>query len=419
MAEYTMIHGDCLEVMRAMPANLASSVICDPPYGLAPRTKGKAKGGFMGKEWDAVVPGVEFWKAALRIAKPGAILMAFGGARTQHRLACAIEDAGWELRDVFMWLFGSSMPKGIDISKKLDQIAGAEREVVGTGQSESARSVLNMANYPETLGGGYDITAPATTLAQQWHGWNSGTKPMYEPILVAMKPLDGSFAHNAVRWGVAGYNVGGSRIGTERTATYGRRNGTGTSLEWSKYESPDGFQGETHEGRYPGNVAMDESVARVLDAQTGISKSSGGVIKRAGAQIRQLEGRTDRPAVIPDGQGYTDSGGASRFFRVIESDEDETRFLYAAKTSKRERQHGLGEGESNGHPTLKPIKVMRWLCRLTNTPTGGVVFDPFAGSGSTGVGALLEGREFIGIELNREYYDIAVKRLEQAVKDAP
>lgn len=215
-----LYHGDCLDVMRELPADSVDSVITDPPYGLE----------FMGRDWDHGIPGVRFWTEALRVAKPGAMLLAFGGTRTFHRLAVAIEDAGWEIRDCVMWVYGSGFPKSHDIGKAIDRAAGAEREVVGTGahgkgsysQGMSKKTGFRpyVAGLPsENNNGQHAITAPATPAAQLWDGWGTALKPAWEPIIVAMKPRDGTFAENAQAWGVAGLWVDGGRVlGSEELA---------------------------------------------------------------------------------------------------------------------------------------------------------------------------------------------------------
>ena len=204
-----IVCGDNLDVMRGMDECSVDTIITDPPYGLK----------FMGKSWDHGVPGVPYWAECLRVAKPGAMLLAFGGTRTHHRLMCAIEDAGWEIRDCIMWVYGSGFPKSHAIGKAIDKAAGAEREVVG--------SKVGLPGYSDTresdesgYGGGWKdpkaecaITAPATDASKLWHGWGTALKPAYEPIILAMKPLDGTFAQNALKWGVAGLWIDGGRVG--------------------------------------------------------------------------------------------------------------------------------------------------------------------------------------------------------------
>jgi site-specific DNA-methyltransferase (adenine-specific) len=215
----TVYCGDCLEVMADLEDNTIPTIITDPPYGLA----------FMGKDWDRGVPGVRYWKEALRVAKPGAMLLAFGGTRTHHRLMCAIEDAGWEIRDVLNWLYGSGFPKSHDISKAIDKAAGATREVVGPNRYAGRRTEGSGPDNGDACYGQYAIpgneTAPSTPLAQTWDGWGTALKPAWEPIIVAMAPLDGTFAQNAEKWGVAGLWIDGGRIPTDEDT--GRLNHTG------------------------------------------------------------------------------------------------------------------------------------------------------------------------------------------------
>jgi DNA modification methylase len=389
-----LYQGNCLEILPTLEANSVDTIITDPPYGLS----------FMGKEWDHGVPGEPFWREALRVAKPGAILMAFGGSRTYHRLTCAIEDAGWEIRDCMMWLYGSGFPKSHDIGKGIDRAAGKKREVVGPGVFAARRPASRRVSDGGSpvgeaalhYGDGHNITAPATPLAQQWHGWGTALKPAYEPIIVAQKPLDGTYAQNAEKWGVAGLWIDGGRISTSDDLSGGTYGGT-----FSGSRNEDGSLckaiGSGDKGRWPANLILDDESAAAI-------------------------------------------GEPSRFF-------------YTAKASRAEREFGLdelpmsirknpmrsanGTGEKNfvggfpdvkarnTHPTVKPLAVMRYLCRLTKTPTGGVVLDPFAGSGTTLMAALLEGRDAIGIELEQEYFEIMRRRVEAvqaqiaAVADMP
>jgi len=381
--------------MPTLEANSVDTIVTDPPYGLS----------FMGKDWDHGVPGVAFWREALRVAKPGAMMLAFGGTRTFHRLTCAIEDAGWEVRDVVSWLYGQGFPKSADISKLIDKQAGAEREIVGRKTGRSATPVSDMRgghmHAGGTKAGAFDasaITAPATPAAQTWHGWGTALKPAWEPVILAMKPLDGTFAENAGKWGVAGLNVDGARIPITDGATMARNNKPGDNGWKNASGGPNAaaLNGEPS-GRWPANLLLDEAAAEALDAMSGVSKSTGGGGYRpAGTDTRNgIYGKYgDRQ--LPGNVGLGDTGGASRFF-------------YVAKASRRDR------GEGNIHPTCKPTQLMQYLVRLTSTPTGGVVLDPFMGSGTTGVACMLEGRSFVGIEREAEYIEIARRRIAAAV----
>jgi site-specific DNA-methyltransferase (adenine-specific) len=364
---WRMHHGDCREVMASMDADSVDAIVSDPPYGLA----------FMGKGWDHAVPGVEFWAEALRVAKPGAHLVAFGGTRTFHRLACAIEDAGWEMRDCLSWLYGSGFPKSHDVSKAMDKAAGVEFD---------ARPASGVGFMGPSGPGGYNVTknhltrvGESTDLARQWQGWGTALKPAWEPIILARKPLAGTVAANVALHGTGALNVDGCRVGTDG----GTAKGT-FPKEPSNGTYGNGINGaceivDIGKGRWPANVVLDEDAA----AQVG----------------------------------------------------EPSRFFYTAKASRRERDAGLdGMGSRavgslnmrtdahahatgnatkparNHHPTLKPIALMRWLCRLV-TPPGGLVMDPFTGSGTTGCAAVLEGFGFVGIEQDAEYVAIAEARI--------
>ena len=371
MTRYELHLGDCRDVMATLPAESVDAIVCDPPYGLS----------FMGKGWDHGVPGVDFWVEALRVLKPGGHLIAFGGTRTYHRLAVAIEDAGFEVRDCLMYLYGSGFPKSLDVSKAMDKRAGIE---------EWKESTPNPAARPGNGPGAVTSTGwekpqrppkpvVETDLAKEWHGWGTALKPAYEPAILARKPLRGTVADNVAQWGTGGLNIDGCRVGS------------GGQLKWSAPRDMGFHRGtyaeqyeatESPLGRWPSNVILDEEAAAALDAQSGT--------------------------------------GASRFF-------------YTAKASRAEREAGLEGMEkikagamtgaeyredrptkhpmrANHHPTVKPIDLMRYMVRLV-TPPGGVVLDPFMGSGSTGCGAMLEGMRFIGIDITPEYVEIARRRI--------
>jgi len=334
-----LLHGDCLDRLRELPDCSVDACVTDPPYGLS----------FMGKAWDYDVPGAEVWREVLRVLKPGGHLLAFAGTRTQHRMAVQIEDAGFEIRDMIAWVYGSGFPKSLDVSKAIDKAAGAEREVVGRAKGAGTKD-------PDSFGNGhnaeYNITAPATPAAQQWSGWGTALKPALEPITVARKPFKGTVAANVLEHGTGAINVDGCRVGTEQryNPSAGNKSG-GNSLNMSAVGMPQDADGRMAAGRWPANLIHDGS---------------------------------DEPCAL--------LGDAARFF-------------YCAKASKADR------GEGNGHPTVKPTDLMRYLCRLV-TPPGGVVLDPFMGSGSTGKAAALEGFRFIGIEREAEYLEIARGRVQ-------
>lgn len=404
--------GDCLDVMRGMQDNSVDAVITDPPYGL----------GFMGKDWDHGIPGMDFWEAALRVAKPGATLLAFGGTRTFHRLACAIEDAGWEIRDTIMWVYGSGFPKSHNISKAIDREAGAERVTI----SEYQRAGRSGGILGEKVRITHGITAPATPAAIQWDGWGTALKPAWEPIIVAMKPCDGTFAQNALAWGVAGLWIDGARVGTNGGTAKGNQ-----PTRPSNGICGNGINGggvvALNYGRWPANLihdGSDEVLAGFPEAGSFLKQN----IRRPKEESHPygIYGSDNRERTITT---FGDAGSAARFF-------------YCAKASRAERERGLegmearqyglhdddgyrqpGERKANHtapmpsrnhHPTVKPLALMVYLCRLTMTPTGGVVLDPFMGSGTTGIAAVQTGRDFIGIELDPAYYAIAEQRIEEA-----
>ena len=432
-----MIHGDCREVMATLDADSVDAVVCDPPYGLS----------FMGKVWDHGVPGVEFWVEALRVAKPGAHLLAFGGTRTYHRLACAIEDAGWEIRDCVMYVYGSGFPKSHDVSKAIDKAAGAEREKVpATGGLHKNRN-LNDDGWSK-IGEGeptMDSASPATDAARQWSGWGTALKPAWEPIIVARKPLCGTVAENVLKHGTGGINVDGCRVASsdEIAAVTGKATLCGTrdgydrpwkhdpaALAARQERANAAIEKANTLGRWPANVIHDGSDEVVrLFPETG---ASSGRPRRNTAAAHNATNSMGKSAEDWTTLRHDDNGGSA------------ARFFYCAKASKADRDEGC-EGlpqtikqsvahcdkrhgtlpytnepremkprpRGNHHPTVKPTALMRYLCRLV-TPPGGVVLDPFTGSGSTGKAAILEGFRFIGIEREAEYVEIARARIAAA-----
>ena len=425
-----LINSDCIEAMKAMPENSVDSIVTDPPYEL----------GFMGKSWDStgIAFNIEVWQEALRVLKPGGHLIAFSGSRTYHRMAVAIEDAGFEIRDQIMWVYGSGFPKSMDISKQLDKQEGVWRGRAGAVVSENGS--MSAPNYERT-----PKEPPFTEEAQQWDGWGTALKPAHEPMVLARKPLIGTVANNVLTYGTGGLNIDGSRVPSD----------DGFEKAWDKpvstnISAPNGkfiTEGSQHTvdltsnrpvgGRFPANFIHDGSDEVVaLFPDTG--KSTGGRIgKKSMGDVTN----------VPAGQyeagdpGYGDSGSAARFF-------------YCAKASKRDRNEGLdgftgkeigakGNGlarkcatcsasvidgcecvdrtfinptRANHHPTVKPTDLMRYLVRLV-TPQGGVVLDPFMGSGSTGKACAYEGFDFIGIDQSAEYVAIAQARIDFAQSD--
>jgi len=470
--------GDCLEVMRGWPDNFVDTALLDPPYGL----------GMMGKGWDsfrreriekqreidcigqregsAMIAGdydhrrdreyqawCQAWAAELlRVCKPGAMMMCFGGTRTWHRLACAIEDAGWEITDCLMWLYGSGFPKSLDISKAIDKAAGAARELgdvrgprqanalkLGTRTSEGHHPgwIRPWMTDPEGVERNCRTSIPATDAAKLWDGWGTALKPAWEPIIMARKRCEATFAANALKHGVAGLNIDGTRIPTApKDAADMARCNTLHSGTFIPRRTEVGAMGRTYPGqpldtnvgRWPANVVLDEEAAALLDEASGVISGQMGMTTNTAYRFQPGENWDKEKQSFNRGQ--FDSGGASRFF-------------YTAKASSSERSAGCGaldtrsaaettgrqpgsaglesprasqtsqRGYRNDHPTVKPLALMEWLAKLTMTPTGGLVLDPFFGSGTTGVACNRVGRPWIGIELDEHYCDIARKRCAQ------
>jgi len=396
---------DCLDGMKLLDDNSVDSIVTDPPYGLSKEPniievlthwlndeeyKHPSKG-FMGKEWDSFVPGPAIWKEVFRVLKPGGHLLCFAGTRTYDLMCMSIRLAGFEIRDCIQWLYGSGFPKSHDISKAIDKKLGAERKVLGASPNwrESKRDREKDGKMEVRGKNAGLITEPATPEAQEWNGWGTALKPANEPIVLARKPIsEKTIAENVLKWGTGGLNIDGCRIGTEEIKTYGKRKGQGVSLEWSKYTSPEGYEGETHQGRFPANVILDEEAGRMLDEQSGILKSGGGnkANKKPPARKSQVIPTKDTGEIWEQ-----NSGGASRFF-------------YCAKASKKER------GEGNNHPTVKPVSLIKYLVTLV-TPPDGVCLDPFMGSGTTAVACININRNYIGFEIDPDYYEAAQERM--------
>ena len=393
--------GDCLEVMRTLPGNSVKSMITDPPYGLS----------FMGKKWDYDVPSIEIWRECLRVLKPGAHALIFAGSRTQHRMAVNVEDAGFRILDTLMWVYGSGFPKSINISKALDKAAGKEREVVGKyripvdsdagNAGKILRSVTQNGGCFDATSGkeGTPITAPATPEAELWDGWGTHLKPSFEPIILAMKPNDGSYAQNALKHGVAGINVDECRIDSVVLDNEKRTSNSGTSDDLNfgttNKRAPK-FKGERHnpKGRFPANVIFDEEAARLLDQQSGELKSGGGIKSTSNKYVYRGQS-LHNSSTKGDGKNFDKSqGGASRFF-------------YCPKASKSDR------GDGNNHPTVKPIKLIQYLVTLLSYPEDNLILDPFGGSGTTAVACENLKRRWIMCEKSEAYCEIAARRIEE------
>ena len=421
--------GDCLDKLKELPDNSVDSIVTDPPYGLS----------FMNKKWDYDVPSTEIWTECLRVLKPGGHLLSFGGSRTYHRMAVRIEDAGFEIRDQIMWIYGSGFPKSHNIGKAVDKLQGNEREVVGTSDKKSFES---WADFTERE---FERKDNNITKGQsEWEGWGTALKPAHEPIVVARKPLsEKSVAENVLKWGTGGLNIDVSRIGltSQKDLDDYRFNMDGnlrtTKKDGEKLGMYDGGwkvekeQKELPEGRWPANIILDEEAGQILDEQSGISTGKVGMTQQSSPNNIYQGFKSKGDKKVND--GITDKGGASRFF-------------YCPKTSKKDRDEGLdgfedkenklwngNEGHKgigdfypdgterpeyklkNNHPTVKPTSLMEYLIKLV-TPVGGIVLDPFMGSGSTGKASVRNGFDFIGIEREEEYIKIAEARINNEIK---
>lgn len=379
-----VIHADCLDAMRAMPDSSIDAIVTDPPYGLS----------FMERDWDHAVPGVPFWAEALRVAKPGAHLVAFGGTRTYHRLTCAIEDAGWEIRDCLSWLYGSGFPKSLDVSKAIDKAAGAEREVVGYQRLTGTAAIEGYTGRASVAASGgtsvgavkmSPLTAPATDAAKQWQGWGTALKPAWEPIILARKPLVGTVAANVLAHGTGAINVDACRIGISADDSIHAKNPhtVGTIGANGIYGSGEATLYKVPHGRWPANVALDEEAAAMLGDPSRFFYTAKASRSERDAGCDAIEARPQDPTRAvdaPGGNNPRNNGAVPR---------------------------------ANSHPTVKPVALMRWLVRMV-TPPGGVVLDPFCGSGTTLVAAIEEGFDCVGVEREAEYVAIIEARVAAA-----
>ena len=382
-----LILGDSVDKLKELDDNSIDSIVTDPPYGLS----------FMGKKWDYDVPSQEIFEECLRVLKPGGYLLSFAGSRTYHRMAVRVEDAGFEIRDQIMWIYGSGFPKSLNIGKKVDE----------------------------------------------YEGWGTALKPAHEPIVMARKPLsEKTVVNNVLEWGTGGINIDDSRIGTTTKTNGGKANKENNRIAANGGYVNDVSSQEHNYGRFPANIIFDEEAGKILDEQSGISKSTGGRSgNKEGVGQNGIYGQYSGE-VRDENPGLGDTGGASRFF-------------YCPKTSKRDRNEGLDEFEDkyyaagnqakaelkrgnvefnsnkgkgrderhnhnqvgvskNNHPTVKPTDLMLYLIRLI-TPKGGTTLDPFMGSGSTGKAAVRGGFDFVGIEREKEYMEIAEARIQYEI----
>ena len=416
-----IINGDCLEELKKLEDNSVDAVITDPPYGLS-NTKPQQvadvlkawvtgdtvsvpakRGGFMGKDWDSFVPPPAVWKECIRVLKPGGHMAVFAGARTQDLMGLSIRLAGFEIRDTLGWVYGSGFPKSQNIARQLDKTLGEDVPIgksfntAGGGDRESEFANNGRSNAHEQW-------SPMSDAAKQWDGWGTALKPAIEPIILARKPLDGTVARNVLAHGVGGLNIDACRVSTDDdTSRPPGRDGGNATWDLSSREKPSVSHAA---GRFPANVLLDEHAAKEMDGQSGNVNGVIGMKKVSGGHNFNIGEHTPQKFNKTSGQ-IKDSGGASRFFPV---------FKYQAKAPKKERPVIEREdGTKIQHPTVKPVALMEWLVSLI-VPPGGVVLDPFAGSGTTLQAALNKGFTPIGIEQDADYIKLIEKRLEETCK---
>jgi len=426
-----------------MEDNSVDSIVTDPPYGLS----------FMGKKWDYDVPSVKIWKECLRVLKPGGYLLSFAGTRTHHRMCVNIEDAGFEIRDMIAWVYGSGFPKSHNIGKAVDKLQGNEREKVKYKARPKTSGTMSGSSdtrpwIEESRKKGFhevDGNIPVGEDAKKWDGWGTALKPALEPITVARKPFKGTVANNVLRWGTGGINIDGCRVGVDENEPNKRANHKNHNVSKQEtninYVARNSIAPKLEQGRFPANLIHDGSDEIVgLFPETKPSKKGA----RGGTSANPMDwGNSRTDGDIP--KGHDDNGGSA------------ARFFYCAKASKSERNEGCEglerekftagnysqspvcktcnktlngtndhtkcSGEvyyremkskitTNNHPTVKPVKLMQYLVRLV-TPKDGTVLDPFMGSGTTGIACKKEGFDFIGIELAEDYFEIAKARIEK------
>lgn len=404
--------GSNLDVLPTLPDNSVDAIVTDPPYEL----------GFMGKSWDStgIAYNVDLWRQCLRVLKPGGHLLAFSGSRTYHRMTCAIEDAGFEVRDQIMWVYGSGFPKSLNVAKAIDaqvRCGGSSSRKLRQTEQETGGDSYQLSGVNNGILGEKKVFErkvwkATTDEAKKWVGWGTALKPAHEPICVARKPLDGTVAINVLKWETGALNINQSRVCVE-----------------CKNDDANEFLdvcidcAEEQLGRWPANLIHDGS-QEVLDLFP----------TEAGAASPKRSGHSgdSKNGIYGD---YAQSGDDGATFRGDKG--SAARFFYCAKASKKDRDdgceafelkarktlsNGIGlqpnqdiQNNRNNHPTVKPTNLMAYLCRLVTAP-GGTILDPFTGSGSTGRGAVSQGFNFIGIELSPDYAAIAEARIKAAIK---
>jgi len=415
----TLHAGDCLDILDTLPENSVDAICTDPPYHLTSIVKrfgaanaatakhgsdglyARASCGFMGKQWDGgdIAFQPETWAKVLRVLKPGGHMVAFAAPKNQHRMVCAIDDAGFEIRDLLMYMFGVGFPKSLSVSKAIDKAAGAEREIIGKHSRDNLRKngagFRNLPGLADEDKGVINLTAPATNAAREWHGWGTALKPAYEPICLARKPLsERTVAANVLRWNCGALNIDACRVAladNDKLQDGLRRDSE--RMDTGAVDGQWGFKRVDREaglGRWPANIIHDNSPEVLAGFPETMPASDAVRINRAKTQYGFGDGQEDGRL----SKGFADNGGsAARFFASFS--QEQSRFHYSGKATSEDRLFSR-------HPTVKPIALMRWLARLI-CPPGGTILDPFAGTGTTAHAALLEGFSAILIEREAEY----------------
>ena len=469
---FKIINGDSLKVLDTIPENSIDAIITDPPYGLTSITKrfGKENSapnqygkdgsfarlskGFMGKEWDGsgIEYNVDLWRKALKVLKPGGYLLAFGGTRTYHRIACAIEDAGFEIRDCIMWLYGSGFPKSMNIGLAIDKKNGVESQVVGKGKSGKSYHAFQ-SEYCSTAGEFQKLKAN-----NEWAGWGTALKPAYEPIIVARKPCEKSVIENVQKYRVGGINIDECRVGTETikggtmpdlkyVGEEQKKQGNGHKMSFGQVENAPRLECDDHTGRFPANVILTYDENDEKEVCGGMPKTTSNYNTEG---KHETEIHRENQDFLQYGykeridSGFNDEGSAARYFycaKASKKDRDSGLIEFEEKngvdiTGRKENTNGLiwdggkyaygnafagaGSPKKNIHPTVKPVELMQYLIKLV-CPKGATILDIFNGSGSTGKAVAFENRErdanykYIGIELDKEYCRISESRIDYAL----
>ena len=412
-----LLLGDNKELLEKLEDESIDALVTDPPYLI----------NFMGKDWDkenSPAGDADFWALVLKKMKPGAHGLIFGHSRQHHRVMIALEDAGFEIRDCLMWMYGSGFPKSHNIGAAVDKLEGNERKEIGKNPNHRETDALYKLGFQGGRGSG-----TITKGDSEWEGWGTALKPAYEPIIMVRRPIEKklTIAKNVLKHGVGGINIDACRVGTDEDFSKVQPRNIQKLNSLSHDENSESYKKAKEKlqqlGRFPANVMLDEEAGKILDEQSGkVGGGNGKPIKAGDFGKNGVYGKAKGATT----QSYKDKGGASRFF-------------YCPKVSKRERNLGCNELEDkerkrvnsgglendpkwapvvskNNHPTVKPIALMKYLIKLITPPTGKVL-DPFMGSGSTGMACVEYGVRFVGMEMDENYYNIAKSRIQYSINE--